>query len=65
MDDGFSVAARAVAVAFRLQTYSEFRMVVNLAVENDPDCAILVGKGLMAATQINDGESPESQADLP
>src|SRR5580698_1268880 len=64
MDDGFGVAARSVAVPFRLKPSSQFSMVVNLAVENDPDVMIFVGQGLVAGFHINNAKPPHGQPDV-
>ena len=64
VDDGFRVAARAIAVPLRLQPSSQFFMVINLAIENDPDILVLVGQRLMAALDVNDAQTPHGEADI-
>src|SRR6185369_9671570 len=50
-----------VAVAPRLQAGPEGRVVVDLAVEHDPDRAVLVGHGLVPAGHVHDGQPPVAQ----
>src|SRR4029079_14510121 len=40
-------------------------VVVDLAVEDDPGAAVLVGHGLMAAGEVDDGQAPHGEAGLP
>ena len=39
-------------------------MVIDLAVEDDPDILVLVGQRLMAALDVNDAQPPHGQADI-
>ncbi len=64
MDDGFRVAARAVAVPVGLQPSPQFSVIVNLAVEDDPDIMILVGQRLVAAFHVDNAQPPHGQADI-
>src|SRR5262249_26303794 len=56
MHDDFSVGFCAESVAARSQSIAQTLIVVNLAVENDPDRAVLIGKRLSAAAEVDDTE---------
>src|SRR5579872_5593168 len=63
MEDHFGIGARLELVARRLQAGAQFRKVVNLAVEDNPDRAVFIAHGIApAGSQVNDGQSPVSQA---
>ena len=47
----------------RLQFRAQLDVIEDLAVEDDPEGAILVGDGLLAAAQIDDAEAGVAQAD--
>ncbi len=63
MDDDLGVRACAEDVAERFELASQFRKVVDLAVEDDPHRFLRVRHWLMAAGEVDDRESSESQAD--
>src|ERR1044071_5442500 len=42
----------------------QFDVVVNLAIEDDTDCAVLVENRLVAAGQIDDAEAAVSESDV-
>src|SRR5437867_11546649 len=65
MEDRFRVASSPVAVPLRLKLWSEGRMVINLAVEDDPDRLVLVRHRLVAASHIHDRQPPMSQPARP
>ena len=62
VEDRFSVAARLVAVSGRLEESPDLRVVVDLAVENDPDAVVLVGQRLLTRGEIDDAETAMGQA---
>src|SRR5256885_1073681 len=45
------------------QLAAQFRKVVDLAVVNDPDAAVFIVNGLLAARDVNDAETSHPQAD--
>ena len=47
-----------------LQIFSQFGMVIDLAVENNPDIAILIRQRLMAALYVNDAQPAHGEADI-
>jgi hypothetical protein len=47
----------------RLQSLTHSTMVVNLAVEHNPYCAIFVADGLMSGRQIDDAQATHTNAD--
>jgi hypothetical protein len=51
-------------VAFSFQESTQFLIVVDLPVENDPNTAILVRERLVAGVQVDDRESPMTQTHL-
>ena len=57
MDDGFGVTARAVPVTAALQIAADIGVVVDLAVEDDPDRPVFVRRRLLAGAQIDDAEA--------
>ena len=61
--DDLSVTVRSETPSALLQLTTQFPEVVNLAVEDDPHAAVVVGQRLIATLQIDDGQSSESQAD--
>ena len=48
MHDGLGVGMRAQRVAARFDNLGQFFVVVDFAVEGDPDGAVFVGEGLVA-----------------
>src|ERR1041385_2462112 len=63
MDDRLCIAVGAVAMPERLQRSSELGMIVDFAIEDDPDCAGLIADRLMSAGNINNAETAHSNAD--
>jgi len=64
MNDDFAVRVGAEPVALALQFPAEFRVVVDLAVEDEPHGAVLVGQGLPARLgEVDDGEPPVAEPD--
>src|SRR5919198_796167 len=46
------------------ELWSQLAKVVDLAVENDPDGAVLIVNRLMARREVDDAEAPHSEGDL-
>ena len=63
MDDHLGVAVRAEAVPARLELGADVGEVVDLAVEDDPDRAVLVGERLIAGREIDDAQAAMPEAD--
>src|SRR4051794_32116330 len=63
MNDGFRVARRPQRVTALQKHLSQLAIVVDLAVEHDPDRAILVADWLMTAVDIDDAEASHAEAD--
>ena len=61
MDDRFGVAVGAKAMAPRLEIGPQFLVVVDFAVEGDPNRLIFIGERLQARDQIDDREPPETE----
>ncbi len=61
MYDGLGIALRPVTVAMRFKLRAELGVVVDLAVEDDPDGLVLVGERLVASRQINDAQPPVTE----
>ena len=57
MNDRLSVAVRAVGVTACDQSLPQFAMVVDLAINDDLDDAILVADGLVARGKVDDAQS--------
>ena len=56
VDDDLGVARRAESVALDLQLGAELDVVVDLAIEDDPQRAVLVAQWLLARGQVDDRE---------
>jgi hypothetical protein len=63
MDDDFGVGLGLEDVALGEEKFTEFLIVVDFPVENDPYGAILVRDGLVAGVEVNDGETTKAEAD--
>ena len=63
MDDRFRIAFGAEHVAAPRQQPPKLPVVVDLAVEHDPDRAVLVRHGLLAVLEIDDAQAPHAEAD--
>ena len=61
VDQYLGIARGPQGVPTRIQPMPEGLEVVDFAVEDDPDRAILVGKRLMASLDVDDGEPPKSE----
>ena len=61
VDDRFRVAARPVHVAGGFELATDLGVVVDLAVERDPDAAVLVRERLMATGEIDDAQAPMAE----
>jgi hypothetical protein len=51
-------------VPFGFELLSQCRMIVNFAVEDDPNSAVLIRHWLIASFQIDDGKAAETQCDV-
>src|SRR5215470_3997613 len=58
MNDHFCIRARLELVPLRQKFFSELNKVVDLAIEDDLNTAVLVGLRLPAAIEVNDAETP-------
>ena len=61
--DDLGVAARAEDVAERLQLGDQLLVVVDLAVEDDDDAAVLVEQRLLAGREVDDRQAAVAEAD--
>src|SRR5579859_1623128 len=64
VNDGFGLAARAVLVPLCLQIGSQFRMVIDFPVVDDPDIAVLVSQRLVTAFYVNNAEASHGQPNV-
>ena len=62
VDDGFGVAVGAEAMALGDELLAQFLVVVDLAVEDDPDAAVFVGDRLVTGAEIDDAEAAHADA---
>src|SRR5215470_17329500 len=62
--DGFGVGTRAVDVTVGFELPPDERVVVDLAVEDHPDVAALVGQGLLAVPEIHDAQTSMAEHGL-
>src|SRR5206468_2292648 len=63
VNDHFGIRLRSETVPPTLELLPELAEVVDLAVEDDPDCLPGIGHGLMASAQVNDGEPAKAEPD--
>src|SRR5215475_5118821 len=64
MNNCFGIAIGAVTVAERLELRPQLGMVVNFAVEYNPDCPGFIADGLVTAGFIDDTEAAHSDSGL-
>ena len=64
VNDGLGIAVRAVAVAARDELLAQGEMVVNLAIEHDPERAIFIRNRLMSARNIDNAEPSHADAQM-
>src|SRR5215470_4827007 len=62
--DGFGVGTRAVDVTAGFELAPDERVVVDLAVEDHPDVAALVGQGLLAVPKIHNAQASMAERGL-
>jgi hypothetical protein len=62
MQNSFGVAMGPELVAARQEIRTEIAVIINFAVERDPDGLVLIGDGLVTARQIDDAQAAVSQA---
>src|SRR5690606_28219862 len=60
--DDLGVGTGAEVVTARFEITAQFGMVVDLAVEGDPDGVVLVGNRLVAALKVDDAQSAKTKA---
>ena len=63
MDDDFGVAAGPEDVSALLEVVPQLAVVVDLAVEDDPDRAVFVGHRLMPALEVDDAQPAHAERD--
>ena len=63
MEDDFGVGVGAELVPLRDERRTKFLEIVNLAVEDDPERAVLVRERLMAFREVNDAQPPVPESD--
>src|SRR4029078_6445792 len=63
MNDRFGIAVGVEGVAQLREFFAKLKVVVNLAVENDPGTAIVIVYRLLATFQVDDGETTHCQPD--
>jgi hypothetical protein len=64
MNDGFGITASTVMMPFTFQLDAQLLMVVDLAVENDPDVGSFVADRLMSRLNIYDAQTPHGQSHI-
>src|SRR5262249_55092382 len=63
MHDYFGVAGGAKTMTSGLEVLAQSAIVVNFAVEDDPDGLVLVSDGLVAGPEVDDAQTPHAQSD--
>ena len=64
MHDDFGIGLTLEDMPFGEEEFAQLLVVINLAVENDPDIVVFVGQRLMAALDVNNAQTPHGQADI-
>jgi hypothetical protein len=64
MNNRFGVALSPIAVAASLQILAQFPVIVDFAVENDPNGFVFIADGLMTGLNVDDAEAPHRQSDI-
>jgi hypothetical protein len=64
MDDSLCIALCAITVAARFEIFSQILVVINFAVEDDPDVSVFIAQGLMSGLNVNDAEAAHRQPDV-
>src|ERR1700730_13193813 len=65
MNHDLGVTPGVKVVTAGVQPAAKFRKVVDLAVEDDPRCLVLVVNRLVDTSHVDDAEPPDAQADAP
>ena len=63
MDDHFRVRLGLEYVPLAQQKRAQLLIVVDFSVKNNPDRAVFIGKRLVTALEIDDGEPTEAECD--
>src|SRR5690349_19801504 len=63
MNDCFGIAGGLQAMAAFEERLTQFLIVVNLPVEDDPNRSVLVADRLLARLEVDDAEPPHAEAD--
>ncbi len=63
MNDGFGVGMRGEFMPAGFEILAQLGVIVNFAVEHDPELAVFVRERLMAAFEIDDAEAAETEAE--
>jgi len=64
VDDHFRIGTGAELMPLRLQLRPQLLVIVNFAIENDPDLLLRIRHRLMTARKIDDRQLPETQAKI-
>ncbi len=63
VNDGLGIAVRAVVVAALDELFAQGKMVINFAVEHDPERAVFVRNRLMSTRNVDNAEPPHADSD--
>src|SRR6476620_3037822 len=64
VDDAFGVAVGTIAMTAHFKILAQVLMVVDFAVEDDPDAAKFITERLVASLNIDDAEAAHSETDV-
>ena len=64
MDERLRIAVRVKAMSRLFKILSQFQVVVDLPVEDNPDALVFVVDRLMAAGHIDNGKAPHPKSDV-
>ena len=63
VNDRFGVGLGAELMAAGLELAAQFAVVIDFAVEDDPDGSVFVGHRLLASGPVDDGQSPVTESE--
>jgi hypothetical protein len=63
VENGFGIAARGVTVTATFQIRADRSVIIDFAVEDNPNGSVLVRHWLVATAQIHNAQTPEPKSD--
>jgi len=63
VEDDLGIGVRCKLVPASFEFGAQLHIIKHLAIEDDPECAVLIADGLLAARKVDDAQAGISQAD--